>query len=75
MGLTISSQTVLNLTVNLQKRLIFTVSLQKCQLILTVKKFQGILNLTISADPHGILAPEESLNCKNQFPCSQKHSF
>ena len=38
------------LTVNLQKRLIFTVSLQK--------KFQGILNLTISADPHGILAPE-----------------
>ena len=50
-------------------------SLQKCQLILTVRKFRGISNLTISTDPQGILAPEESLNWKNQSPCSQKHSF
>ena len=42
---------------------------------ITVKKFQGIPNLTISADIHGHLAPEESLNWKNQSPCSQKHSL
>ena len=40
----------------------------------TVKKFQCISNLTILADLHGHLAPEESLNWKNQFPCFQKHS-
>ena len=28
---------------------------------INLKKFQSISNLTISADPHGILAPEESL--------------
>ena len=33
--------------------------------------FLGISNLTISADPQGILGPEESLNWKNQFPCSR----
>ena len=49
--------------------------LQKCRLTLTVKKFQGISNLTISADLHGILAPKEFLNWKNQRPCSQKHTF
>ena len=37
-------------------------------LILTVKEFQGISNLTISADLQGLLAPEESLSWKNQFP-------
>jgi len=41
----------------------------------TVKTFQRISNLTISADLHGLLAPKESLNGKNQFPCSQKHSL
>ena len=44
---------------------------QKCRLILIVKKFQVISNLTISADLHGLLTPEESLNWKNQFPCFQ----
>ena len=34
----------------------------KRRLILTVKKFEGISNLFISADLHGILAPEQSLN-------------
>ena len=33
--------------------------------------FQGISNLTTSADLHGLLAPEEPLNY-NHFPCSQK---
>ena len=42
---------------------------QKCRLILIVKKFQVISNLTISAALHGLLTPEESLNWKNQFPC------
>ena len=39
----------------------FTVNRQKCRLILIVKKFQGFSVLTISADLHGPLAPEESL--------------
>ena len=34
-----------------------------------------ISDLAISDDLHGLLAPEESLNWKNQFPCSQKHSL
>ena len=45
----------------------------------TVKKFPGIsilLFFPISADRHGLLAPEESsFKLENQFPCSQKHSF
>ena len=41
------------------------------KLISTVKTFQGISNSTISADLHGILAPEESPNWTTQFPCSQ----
>ena len=41
-------------------------SRQKCRLILIVKKFQVISNLTISGDLHGLLTPEESLNWKNQ---------
>ena len=37
-----------------------------------VKRFQGISNFAISpVDLHGILAPEESIHWKNQFPCSQ----
>ena len=50
----------------------------RCRLTLTVKNFQVISNLlfqfihTIS----GILVgPRESLNWKNQFPCSLKHSL
>ena len=35
---------------------------QKRRLILIVKKFQDISNLNISADLHGLLTPEESLN-------------
>ena len=48
------------------KKVIFTVNRQK---------FQVISNLTISPDLNGHLAPEESLNWKEQFPCSQKESF
>ena len=43
-------------------------------LIKTVKKFQGISNLTITDDLQGLLAAEESPNRKNQFACSQKPS-
>ena len=42
----------------------------KYKLILTFKEFQGISNLT-SADLHGLLAPEESLN----FSTFSKHSL
>ena len=35
--------------------------------MLTVKKFQGISNLTLLAHLHGLLAPEEALNWKNHF--------
>ena len=34
-----------------------------------------ISNLTISADLHGLLAPEEFLHLKNYRPCCQKHSL
>ena len=44
-----------------KKVVFFAVNRQKCRLILTVKKFQGFSVLTISADLHGPLAPEESL--------------
>ena len=37
--------------------------------------FQGISNLTISADLYRLLAPEESLNWNNHWPRSQKHSL
>ena len=37
-----------------------------------VKKFHGISNFAISsADLHWILAPEEPINWKNQFPFSK----
>ena len=52
-----------------------TVSRQKCRVILTVKTFQGIFILAISADFHGRLAPEESPHLKNHGPCCQKHSL
>ena len=55
------------------QRVFFTVYRQKCRLKFSVEKFHGISNLTISADLHGRLAPEESLNYHNQFPCSQKN--
>ena len=61
MGLNVSRQTASNLS-NDRQRLFFTINRQKCRLILTVKKFPGISNLTVSADPHGLLVPEESLN-------------
>ena len=75
MGLTISRQTASYLTVSRQKRLFFTVNRQKCKVILIVKTFQGISNLSISDDLHGILVPEESLHLKNHGPCCQKHSL
>ena len=40
----------------------FTVNRQQCRLRLTVRKFQGVSNLTISADLDGIPAPKEFLN-------------
>ena len=49
------------------KKVFFTVIRQKCRLILNVKKFQGISNLILLAHLHGLLAPEEALNWKNQF--------
>ena len=36
---------------------------------LIVKKFQSVSNLSIPAYLHGILAPKEFLNWKNQFSC------
>ena len=56
------------LNVSHQKRyFLLTVIRQKCRLMLTVKKFQGISNLTLLAHLHGLLAPEEAPNWKNQF--------
>ena len=62
-------------TVSRQKAQKLTVNRQKCRLRLNVKKLQSISNLTTSADKHGIPAPEEFLNWKNQFSCSQKLFF
>ena len=52
----------IGLTVNRKKKVIFyrQPNRQKFILILIVKTFQGISDLTISADLHGLLAPEES---------------
>ena len=52
----------MGLTVNRQNWKKFTVNCLKSRQILTVKRFQGISNLSISADFHGLLAAEESLN-------------
>ena len=57
------------------KKDIFTVKRLKCAVILTAKAFKGISNLTISADFHGLLAPEKSLNWINLGPCCQKQSL
>ena len=63
-------------TFNRQKRLFFCLQLSKYILRLTVKKFQCISNFAISsADLHEILAPEESINWKTRFPCSQNYNF
>ena len=57
------------------KKVTFYLQLSKCILRLTVKKFQCISNFAISSfDLHGILAPEESINWKNRFPCSENHN-
>ena len=62
----------MGLTVRSRKRLFFAVNRQKRRLILIVKKFQGIStisNLTIAADPYGLLTPKESLrNWKEKLP-------
>ena len=52
----------IGLTANRKKKVIFyrQPNRQKFILILIVKTFQGISDLTISADLHGLLAPEES---------------
>ena len=41
----------------------------------TVKKFQGISNLSNTAYLHGLLRLEEPSNWKNQFLCFQKHTL
>ena len=61
MGFIVSRQTALR----------FTVNRQQCRLRLTVKTFQGVSNLTISADLDGIPAPKEFLNWENQFSWSK----
>ena len=63
------------LTVNRQKRLILYRQLSKMQVKMKRQKSSKYLILTTSPDKHGIPAPEEFLNWKNQFPCSQKHFF
>ena len=65
----------MGLRVSRQKRLFFTVYRQKCRVILIVETFQGISNLSISDDLHGLLAPEESYHLKNHGPFCQKHSL
>ena len=60
------SQSGLNVSHH-KRYFLLTVIRQKCRLMLTVKKFQGISNLTLLAHLHGLLAPEEALNWKNHF--------
>ena len=71
MGFTVRRPTAWQFTVSRQKMLYSTVNRQKCSLRLTVKKFLGVSNLTISADLDGIPAPKEFLNWKNQFSCQK----
>ena len=52
-----------------EKVIFFTANRQKCRLIFTAKSFKV---LQISLCFYGIMAPKESLNCKNQSPCFQK---
>ena len=51
----------MGLTVNRQKKFIFTLNRQKFIALLTVETFQGISNLTISADLHRLLALSKNL--------------
>ena len=67
------SRTALKLTVNGKKRLFFTINRQKMQIKINCQMFQAGADLSISTDFHGVLAPEESLNWRNHFSCSQKH--
>ena len=60
MGLTVSRQTAKNLTVNRQKKGKFYRQPSKKQLLLAVKRFQGLSNLIISAVHFGLLALKES---------------
>ena len=53
------------------KRCYIQVNRQKCSLRLTVKKFRGVSNLTISADLDGAPAPKEFLNWKKTFSCQK----
>ena len=64
MRLAVSRQTAYKLTVNRQKSF-FGVNRRECRLRVTVRNFQSISNLTISADLHGIVAPEESVNSRD----------
>ena len=74
-GFTVSRPTAWQfITVSRQKMLYSTVNRQKCSLRLTVKKFLGVSNLTISADLDGIPAPKEFPNWKNRS-LAKKHSF
>ena len=57
------------------KKVIFYHQPSKMQIKINCQMFQGISDLSISTDFHGILAPEESLNWRNHFSCSQKHFF
>ena len=56
------------------KKVIFNVHCQM-QNKINRQKFQVISNLTISPDLNGILAAEESLSWKDQFPCSQRNLY
>ena len=60
MSLTVSRQTAYLLST--VRKNFFIVNRQKSRLRLTIKKFGGISNLTISEDFHGILAHEKSVN-------------
>ena len=51
----------------IKKSWFFAVSRQKCRLKLTVKKFQGISNLTISADLKGFWLLKNLKTGKNSF--------
>ena len=72
MGLTVSREKGLKFNRQPSKKVIFYRQPTKMQCNM---KCQNVSDLAISDDLHGLLAPEESLNWKNQFPCSQKHSL
>ena len=59
------------------KRLFFTPNCQNCKKDKPSKKFKNISYLTVSADLHKILAPEESLLLTGESSSHvlKKHSF